>query len=261
MFRKKEKPPLSSFDFSKISPLENSFAHNDEQFNYPLLDALKLGFKYIEADIHLIKNEIFVSHRKPFFLNNNNTLTKLYLEPLLHFFQKNDSLIFQNPTTSFNLLLDIKTEANPTYQILKKKLHPFHSMITNWENQNKKEKPIVIHLSGNRPIKSVVLEQNRAVVLDGRIEDLKKKYSAEIMPMISEKYSKVFGCSFFSKIPSPEKLEKFRELTDRTHAQNKLFRLWNIPEREDVWALLLKYGLDIISTDQIQKLSSFLKKK
>ena len=68
MFRKKEKPLLSSFDFSKIQPLENAFAHNDEQFNYPLLESLKLGFNFVEADIHLIKNEIYVSHRRPCFL-------------------------------------------------------------------------------------------------------------------------------------------------------------------------------------------------
>ena len=40
MFQKKEKLLLSSFDFSKIQPLENAFAHNDEQYNYPLLGAL-----------------------------------------------------------------------------------------------------------------------------------------------------------------------------------------------------------------------------
>jgi len=105
---KKEKPPLSSFNFSNIKPLKNAFAHNDEQFNFPLLDSLQLGFNYIEADIHLIKNEIYVSHRKPFFPKNNNTLTKLYLEPLSYFFQKNNSTLFKNPKTTFNLRMRTK---------------------------------------------------------------------------------------------------------------------------------------------------------
>ncbi len=260
MSKKKEKPLLSSFDFSEIQPLENAFAHNDQQFNYPLLDALKLGFKYVEVDIHLIKNEIYVSHRRPFFRNCNNTLTKRYLEPLFYLFQKNNSSIFQKKNETFNLVLDIKTEAISTYEVLKKQLIPFYPMLSSWENQINFQRPIQIHLSGNRPINSVVSEGKRQVLLDGRIEDIKKKYPTEIMPMISDKYSKIFGCSLFSKIPSKKKLEKFRELANQIHSQDKLFRLWNIPENEDVWTLLLKNGLDLISTDRIQKLSCFLKK-
>jgi len=259
MFRKKEKPHLSSFDFSKITPLKNAFAHNDEQFNFPLLAALKLGFQYIEADIHLIKNEIYVSHRRPFFSNKKHTLTKLYLKPLSYFFQKNNPTIFQKQNVTFNLILDIKTEANATYQVLKKQLEPFHSMLSFGENQIEKDAAIKIILSGNRPIKSVAAEENRLMILDGRIGNLEKNYSTELMPMISENYYTVFGYSFFSKIPSEKKIENFRLLVDKIHAQNKLFRLWNIPENEHVWTLLLKNGLDIISTDKIDKLSSFLK--
>ncbi|MFK7772962.1 MAG: hypothetical protein AB8F94_12525 [Saprospiraceae bacterium] len=261
MFQKKEKPPLSSFNFSKIHPLKNGFAHNDEQFNYPLLDSLKLGFNYVEADIHLIKNEIYVSHRKPFFTKNNNTLTKLYLEPLFYFFQKNNSIIFQNQHSPFNLILDIKTDADLTYEVLKEQIKPFHSMLSSLENQIEKKGAVKILLSGNRPVNSLVSEQKKQLFLDGRIPDLKKNYSANLVPIISENYSKLFGYSFFSKIPSEKKINNFRKIIKETHAQNKLFRLWNIPENEHVWALLLKNGLDIISTDQINKLSSFLKKK
>ena len=260
MFQKKEKLLLSSFDFSKIQPLENAFAHNDEQYNYPLLGALKLGFTYAEVDIHLIKNEIYVSHRKPFFPNYNNTLTKLYLEPLFYFFQKYNSSIFQNKNETFNLILDIKTEANTTYEVLKKHLKPFHSMLSSWENLNVEKKPINIHLSGNRPINSVVSEKKRYVLLDGRTENLDKNYSSELIPMISEKYSKIFGYSLFFKMPSEKKMEKFRQLADKIHNQNKLFRLWKIPENEHVWALLLNNGLDLISTDRIQRLNNFLRK-
>ena len=261
MFQKKEKPLLSSFNFNKIQSLKNAFAHNDEQFNYPLLDSLKLGFNYVEADIHLIKNEIYISHRKPFFPKNNNTLTKLYLEPLFYFFQKNNSTLFQNPNSTFNLVLDIKTDADSTYEVLKKQIKPFQSMLSNLENRIEKKNPVKILLSGNRPVNSVVPEQKKQLFLDGRIQDLEKNYPANLMPIISEKYSKIFGYSFFSKTPSENKIDYFREIVDEIHAQNKLFRLWNIPENEHVWTLLLKNGLDIISTDQINKLSSFLRKK
>ncbi|MFK8008701.1 MAG: hypothetical protein AB8H03_20245 [Saprospiraceae bacterium] len=259
MFHKKEKPPLSSFDFTTIQPLKNAFAHNDEQFNYPLLDSLKLGFNYVEADIHLIKNEIYVSHRKPFFPKNNNTLTKLYLEPLFYFSQKNNSTIFNNKNTSFHLVLDIKTDAIATYEALKTYVQPFQSMLSTLAHQEEKKNPVKILLSGNRPIDSVVSEHKKTFFLDGRIQDLENNYSSILMPVISENYSKIFGYSFFSRIPSEKKINKFRKIANEIHAQNKQFRLWNIPENENVWTLLLKNGLDIISTDRINKLSTFLK--
>ncbi len=260
MFPKNEKPPLSSFDFSKIQPLKNAFAHNDEQFNYPLLDSLKLGFNYIEADIHLIKNEIYVSHRKPFFPTKNNTLTNLYLEPLFYFFENNNFSIFQKTNHTFNLVLDIKTDADKTYEVLKKQIEPFYTMLSNFENLLEKKNPVKILLSGNRPVNSVITAQKGRLFLDGRIQDLKQNHSPILMPMISENYSKIFGYSFFSKIPSKKKMNNFRKIVEEIHAQNKLFRLWNIPEKEHVWTLLLNNGLDIISTDQINKLSSFLNK-
>ena len=194
------------------------------------------------------------------FPKSNNTLTKLYLEPLFYLFKKNNSTIYLNSNTPFNLVLDIKTEANATYEVLKKQLEPFHSMHSSWESSKENQNLVKIHLSGNRPIKSVVSELKRHVTIDGRMDDLKKKYSSDLMPIISGKYSIFFGCSIFSKTPSKKKLEKFRKLADDIHKQNKLFRLWGIPEREDVWTLLLINGLDIISTDRIQKLSNFFKK-
>ena len=42
------------------------------------------------------------------------------------------------------------------------------------------------------------------------------------------------------KIPTEKKMDHFRKIANEIHAQNKLFRLWNIPENEPVWTLLLK---------------------
>jgi len=131
-------------------------------------------------------------------------------------------------------------------------------MLSNLENRIEKKKPIKILLSGNRPVNSLASDQKRSMFLDGRIHDLEKNYSPNLMPIISENYSKIFGYTFFSKIPTEKKMDHFRKIANEIHAQNKLFRLWNIPENEPVWTLLLKNELDIISTDRIEKLSSFL---
>ncbi len=258
MFRKKRKfglPPLD-FNLSQVDPLPYAFAHNDSVYNSPLFDALRLGYCFIEADVHLIENEIFVYHRKPFFLNTNKTLTNCYLQPLFEIFKKNDS-IFPKLQKPICLILDIKTDPEKTYLKLKSTLQPFKSMLTSWENGRENPKGVSIILSGNRPLEMVLSENKRSVAIDGRLIDIGKDYPTSFMPMISDKYSKIFGWSFFSKKPSSSNLFQLQRYSNQIHKEDKLFRLWGIPEKATIWKSLLENGLDLISTDQIKNLKEF----
>lgn len=258
MFRKKIKSPPSPFQLSEISFLKNAYAHNDQQFNYPLLDALKLGISYIEVDIHLIKNEIYVSHRRPLLPIKNNTLTKRYLHPLFQLFQQINTHQNYFLDTPLHLFLDIKTNGKKTYHALEKQLQPYLSIFEKTA-KNKTHPFAKIILTGNKPMENILAEKNQLVSLDGRINDLKDNYPQEIMPIISANYNKLFGYSLFSNHLSDKKINLLREIADEVHSQNKLFRLWNIPEKETVWEKLLQNGVDLISTDNINKLSTFLK--
>jgi len=259
MFRKKRVfgIPPTFFDLSEVNPLNNAFAHNDSVYNTPLFDALQLGFRFIEADVHLINDEIFVYHKKPFFINQNKTLANCYLKPLAGILN-NNKFIFPKTKKTFYLVLDIKTNAEKTYQKIKETLQPFQSILTSWENNSVKNNVVTIILSGNRPLEMVLSENKRWVTIDGRLEDIGKNYAPHFMPIISDKYSKIFGYSIFSKTPSIKKLNLLQQYADHIHKEGRLFQLWGIPEREVIWSLLLKHNLDLISTDQIRKLNAFL---
>ena len=261
MFRKKSEFGIipSPFDLSAVDPLIHAFVHNDAVYNAPLFDALALGYRFIEADVHLIKNEILVYHRKPFFPNYNKSLTNCYLKPLFEII-KNKGSVFPKSKEPIYLILDIKTDAEQTYKAIKSTLLPFYPMLTHWEDGIEKSNSVSIILSGNRPIQTIKVEKKRWVTIDGRLEDIDKNYTPQLMPIISDKYSKVFGFSFFSKKPNAKQLNHIKDLSKQIHQQNKLFRLWGIPEQESIWKMLLDNGLDLISTDRIKKLNTFFNK-
>lgn len=248
-------------DLSQVTPLFKAHAHNDYEHPNPLHDALSHGFTSIEVDIHLIQGELFVSHLRPLFPKPERTLEKLYLKPLFEAFLQSDGRFFPQSDRPIYLMIDIKSNKNRTYEKLKKVLKPYEEMLTSWENNNEFTSAVSIILSGNRPIEKVMNEDQRWVQIDGRIRDLEKGYPIELMPMISDRFSRVCGWQIFSKKPKPEKLKRLHEVAERVHAEGKKFRLWKSPENELVWKTMMDKGVDIINTDSLAMLSTFLKEQ
>jgi alkaline phosphatase len=54
---------------------------------------------------------------------------------------------------------------------------------------------------------------------------------------------------------------RIKALAQRIHTEGKKLRLWAIPDNEVVWEALLNAGVDLINTDHLRELNSFLKKK
>jgi len=252
----------ASFDLPKLNrviPSYHAYAHNDYEHPNPLTDALKLGFTFIEADIHLLNDSLYVSHYRPLFPNSKKTLSKLYLEPLFKIQHLNKGHIFPNQPRPLVLMVDIKTEAEKTYQKLKEVLVPYQEMLCSWENKKEQTRAVKIIISGNRPIQTILQEELRYVQVDGRLDDLAYDYPADFMPIISDNFTKVFGFTFFKKKNlKPKELKKLSDLNKKIHAQNKIIRLWNSPEEENVWGQLIQHGVDLINTDQLEKLNIYL---
>lgn len=257
---RKSKILLNQLDFKSIQYLPNAYAHNDSVYNFPLINALYYGFRNIEVDVHLIKNEIFVSHGYPLFPNKNKTLTKLYLQPLFKILTAQNQLISNSPLPSINLFIDVKSDANQTYKILKKQMSPLLPILSTWENGLEKKGKVQIILTGHRPMDLIQNEKQRMVLIDGRLDDLKKNIPNNLMKLISINYNKIFRKSIFRKFPSDKEFQNFRDLANQIHKQEKRIRLWNIPEKEKIWEALLANGLDMISTDKIEKLANYLRK-
>lgn len=247
----------SPLNISK-TPLTKAHAHNDYEHEYPLFDALRQGFTYIEVDVHLMGNELYVSHNIPFFLSKEKTLRALYLEPLSQVVKSNGGSVFPSGDLPLHLMIDIKTEAVATYEALKTYLQPYEHLITSFENGMKTERAVTIFLSGNRPVQQVLEDKNTFMCLDGRIEDLGKDIPPDLMPMVSERFSSIFGWEILGQSRTEHQWQVLRRLAKLTHGEGKKLRLWASPEDETVWRQMLSAGCDVINTDELVRLRQFL---
>ena len=133
-------------------PLYNAFAHNDYEHDRPLLDALENGFNYVEADVWLINGELYVYHNKPENPDSLRTLAKLYLDPLEKRIEANEGRVFKGHEEPFYLMIDIKSEADSTYNKLMGELIKYDEMIYSVVfNTFGSKNPVHVFMSGNRP--------------------------------------------------------------------------------------------------------------
>jgi hypothetical protein len=231
----------------------NAHAHNDYEHKRPLFDALENGFTSFEADIHLINGELIVAHDYPTEIDTSRTLATLYLDPMLKLSTENSGRIYKGYPHQVYLLIDIKSEANETWQKLRKELENYEQILS----RIGQERAIKIIISGNRPIDLILKETNPPAFLDGRPADLEKRIPSEKMPWISENYFKVIG-SFNMGMPTDLQLIKIKTLVEKAHAENKKVRLWASPDKREIWEALLTCGVDFINADDLEGLQEFL---
>ena len=247
-------PVLVSVLIDPVKPLPSAHAHNDYEHENPLFDALNHGFMSVEADVWLINGELYVSHNRPGNLSKTPVLKDLYLEPLAQRISQQQGWVYAGYPHSFSLMIDLKNEGENTYRRLKEELSDFEYLLKARRNQ---APPIMIFLSGDRPISTVQNDPSRLLGIDGRPDDLGKGFDAAFMPVVSQRYGKILTWNGKGEIPEKE-LKKLQDLVEKTHAEGKKLRLWASPETEACWEVLLKAGVDMINTDELARLQQFL---
>ncbi len=239
--------------FGQVKALPQAHAHNDYQHKRPLLDALTHGFTSIEADIHLIDDELYVSHDLPDAPDEKTTLRALYLDPLQAQIRR-QGFVYEGYTEPLMLMIDVKSEAEATYRKLLEQLQSYTDIL---QTRSHPQGLVRIVLSGNRAIPLAQQDTNYTVGIDGRPEDLPQHADPMLMPVISQHYGKVLRWKGEGNIPVQE-LADLKALADETHRQGKKLRLWASPESEKVWQVLLGAGVDYLNTDQLANLQQFL---
>lgn len=236
-------------------PLPRAHAHNDYEHPRPLLDALDQGFCSVEADIYLVDDQLLVAHDRAQ-LNPERTLTALYLQPLRERARANGGRIFRNGPV-FSLLIDFKTEAEPTWKALKPLLDEYADVLTVFRPGVTEPKAVTIVLSGNSPRELVAAEPTRLAGIDGRLPDLDRNPSANLVPWLSENWTTHFKWRGQGSLPDVER-DKLQQLVARAHAQGRQVRFWGAPDLPALWQAQLDAGVDLINTDQLAALRKFL---
>jgi len=254
--------PSHSADFSLIyssTAIPQAHAHNDYNHPRPLLDALHHGFRSIEADIVLFGDGLYVAHT---FLGirTGRTLENLYLKPLHKWIVHGNGRVFSD-NTKLLLLIDIKSSAGASYIKLKELLIEYKDIIHVFGEKNQVWKPVLIILSGNRPKKLLETEKIRYAAYDGRSADLHSSVPKSLMPIISEKWSRMFSWRGIGPMPEDER-RKLHETVSIAHKAGRLVRFWAAPEghpeqQEAVWNELIEAGVDLINTDDLKGFREF----
>jgi glycerophosphoryl diester phosphodiesterase len=238
-------------------PFYNAFSHNDYHRPNPLRDALSFRFNAVEADLHLIDGELYVSHDKPKDLLNTPTFENLYIKPLVSRIEKNGGSVYPLTNRPFYLMIDFKTNGEEAYKVLLEKLKPFAKYFCSVNNGKFKQSAILLFCSGNRPLQSIQSSSQRFVFLDGLVEELNKNIPATLTPVISDNYGARFTWRGIGEMPAAE-LENLRKIVKQAHQEGKLFRFWGAPDTEQFKRFFLREGIDLVGTDNLKILYDIL---
>ena len=236
-------------------PLPRAHAHNDYEHPRPLLDALDHGFSSVEADIFLVDGQLLVAHERAQ-VRPERALERLYLEPLRQRAKQHGGRIHPGGKEFF-LLIDIKSEAEPTYAALRPLLARYADLLTTYRDGRSERKAVTAILSGNRPRTTLEAEAVRYAALDGRPEDLRGAAPAHLVPWISAGWGSLFTWKGEGAMPPAER-EKLRKLVAEAHGQGRRVRFWATPEQPEFWKELLRADVDLIGTDRLSDLRDFL---
>ena len=240
----------------RVEPLLNAHAHNDYLHLHPLFDALDHGFTSIEADVFCVGGKLLVGHDRDK-LNPAGTLESLYLAPLAERVQQNGGHVYAK-SARFFLLIDIKDDPQRTYRELQKLLAKHSEMLTSVAANKILPGSVTVVLTGNRPKIASSDPHLRFVGLDGRLSDLDSEAPAHLMPMISDNWKKQFHWTGEAPMPQKERA-KLRGIVKKAHATGRVVRFWETPEHENVWRELRSADVDLIGTDELGRLETFLR--
>jgi glycerophosphoryl diester phosphodiesterase len=239
-------------------PLLNAHSHNDYAQRRPLKEALENGFGSVEADVHLSGEELLVGHNAEDLTPERN-LERMYLAPLKARVKKNGGRVYPNGP-SVTLLIDIKTEAQPTYLKLKELLEKYRPMLTVFKGEMVETNAVTVILSGNRPRALLLDEKERLAAYDGRLSDLGQHLPVSFMPLVSDNWAQQFewqGSGPFSEADRA----KLERLVSAAHREHRRIRFWGVPDNEMAWRITADAGVDLLNTDHIGQLAEFLRER
>lgn len=244
----------------EVVPLLAAHAHNDYRHDPPLLAALKHGFTSVEADVFLVGDKLCVAHDSHE-IQVDRTLRSLYLDPLRRRARANDGHVYPK-ASRFILLVDLKSAAEPTYCRLHEVLSEYGDVVTSFGPQGRIERAVLVVVSGNRPLELMKAQSIRYAGYDGRLGDLDSDLSADLMPLISDRWPSYFTWRGAGPLPD-EQRDKLRAIVHAAHTQGRLVRFWatldaRSPARKTLWRTLLAAGVDLINTDDLEGLQAFL---
>ena len=246
---------LSAPEFPQ--PIPVAHAHNDYRHTRPLIDAYLQGITSVEADILLHQDSLYIGHDKEELSSGHlSTLNELYLRPLFRLLDHDRGFRDACQKDPFLLWIDIKYDGENVYDILQQQLNKYASKLSHYQGNETQEGMVKVILSGDRPFTKSDATKRQFLFFDGRPENLMQPRTYG-MPFISENVKEITGplsAPFFTD----RQFQKLSAFVDQAHHQGYKVRFWNTPDHVKCWQQLQQIGVDLINTDQLKELRSYL---
>ena len=245
-----------------VQPLAQAHAHNDYEHTRPLQDALSHGFTSVEADVWLVDGELLVAHDREDVVPGR-TLESVYLDPLVDRVRAEGGSVYDDWDGVFQLLIDVKSEAGPTYAAIHEDLREHRRIMTSYAGDRTRTDAVTAVISGNRDLPAMQAQERRFAGYDGRMADLDSGLPASDMPLVSDNWTKHFTWQGVGPMPEAERAE-LGDIVSRAHDAGYRLRFWATPDtpgaaRDAVWRELVAAGVDQVNTDDLAGLEAFLR--
>ena len=234
--------------FAQSYTAQSVFAHNDYVKLNAFYESYGYGVGYIEADIFFRDNELLVAHSRQE-IKNERTLRNLYLTPLQNEIDKNNGWAYPDTTMHLTLMIDLKTEGTSTLKELVRQLKEFPGLLSC--------KGLDIAVSGNVPPPDTWDQFPAFIKFDGRPGIQYNELQLARVLLISTSFWDHSKWDGSVELPEIDK-QKMTNLIGSVHALGKKIRFWAAPDFESGWTTLMNLDVDVIGTDRVPDLVSFL---
>ncbi|GAC1343302.1 MAG: phosphatidylinositol-specific phospholipase C/glycerophosphodiester phosphodiesterase family protein [Myxococcales bacterium] len=234
------------------NPLLFAHSHNDYVQPRPLADALDSGVHSVEADVFLHDGEVRVSHLGLRFVG---TLRELYLEPLQARVSASGSVLGDGER--FLLWIDLKT-GEPALLAALHDLLSRYPMLARGEGGAFSDAPVLAVLTGDEDAKRAYASapgvrfacRDSNEFRPGEVRDPHHLWYAL-------DWSDWFGWDGSGPMPDGER-NRLRALVAAVHRAGRKVRFYAAPDTEPLWEESLGAGVDLVGTEKLQRIRSFL---
>lgn len=241
---------------SRLAPAVRAHSHNDYVQERPLWKALENHFFSVEADVWLRSGELVVSHLG---YNLTGRLKALYLDPLQERVRRLGSVY--GDSREFLLWIDVK-DGSPAMPAKLHELFLQYPMLTRFTESGAVPGPVTIILTGNAMVKKeyAQLPLRLACHDSRRFTGRDPAVRGTAWLWYSLNWASYFDWNGQGAMPASERA-LLRAIVRRIHAGGRALRFWNVPDTPDAWAETYDAEVDLVATDTLQELASFLDRR
>jgi hypothetical protein len=226
-----------------------AYAHNDYANPRPFYNALRLGFRGVEADVVLRGGELRVAHDASAARPGRN-LEALYLGPLRAVVGQCGRVLAES--LPFILNVELKEQSRAGYDSLLALLERYSDLLEPTRDGSAGP-PVEVILVGWYPAAGSISGRERRLRHQLCITSLSPESSpaATDVRLVSLDYGKTIGWSGAGPPPGRAASWLARLRTAKSEGPGRLVRAYNVPVNPAVYRLLLDAGVDLIGTKRL----------